>query len=53
LKTWRSQQKCCDQKGNGNVLWRGNEAVTADEELKSFPDRQVAVGLVANGNKDF
>jgi hypothetical protein len=31
----------------------GNEAVTADEELKSFPDRQVAVGLVANGNKDF
>ena len=31
----------------------GNEAVTAAEELKSFPDRQVAVGLVPNGNKDF
>lgn len=31
----------------------GNEAVTAAEGLKSFLDRQVAVGLVANGNKDF
>ena len=40
-------------KGNRNVLWRGNEAVTADEALKSFSDRRVAVGLVANGNKDF